>query len=241
MITARNLTKIYHKGGESVVVLDHADFSTGAGEFVMVLGESGTGKTTLLNFLGGLDRPDEGEIIIDGIGDMLKISDRALSKYRNKMIGHIFQTFNLKPAYTAFENVRVPLLFSRMRGSEQDERIEGALKAVGLRHRKSFKPIELSEGQCQRVAIARAIVNKPEILLADEPTGNLDPRTAKSIMDLLIRLNHEMKMTLIMVTHDLNVLSHANKVLLLSDGKLVKNGDVYGYVRSIEGHNDKEI
>jgi putative ABC transport system ATP-binding protein len=170
---------------------------------------------------------------------MLLISDTALSRYRNRMIGHIFQTFNLKPTYTAFENVRVPLLFSRMKRAEQEELIEEALRAVGLWHRRSFRPIELSEGQCQRVAIARAIVNKPRILLADEPTGNLDPNTARQIMDLLIRLNKEMRMTLVMVTHDLNVLKHADKVFVLSDGKLVKDGEKYGNVRSAGDVNDK--
>ncbi len=239
MITARNLTKVYHKGGESIVVLKEVGFSIAAGEFVMVLGESGTGKTTLLNFLGGLDRPDKGEIIVESIGDMLMISDTALSRYRNKVIGHIFQTFNLKPTYTAFENVRVPLLFSRMKRTEQEKRIEEALRGVGLWQRKLFKPIELSEGQCQRVAIARAIVNKPMILLADEPTGNLDPNTAKYIMELLLRLNKEMKMTLVMVTHDLNVLKHADKVFVLADGKFVEDGDEYGSVRFTGNGNDK--
>ena len=147
MITARNLTKVYHKGGESIVVLDHVDLSIGAGEFIMIMGESGTGKTTLLNFLGELDRPVDGDIIVDGLGNVLKINDRALSTYRNKIIGHIFQTFNLKPTYTAFENVRVPLLLTKMRHPEQEVQIEKALRAVGLWDRKSFRPIELSEGQ----------------------------------------------------------------------------------------------
>ena len=224
MISVRNLTKTYQKGRESIVLLDDADFDVAAGEFVMILGESGSGKTTLLNFLGALDRPDRGEIHIDGVGDLLVISDKELAKYRNRVVGHIFQTFNLKPTYTASENVRVPLLFTTADREQQDARIEESLKAVGLWERRLFKPIELSEGQCQRVAIARAIVNKPRILLADEPTGNLDPKTAASVMDLLIRLNDELGITLVMVTHDLDVLQHADKVFTIADGKLTGNG-----------------
>lgn len=227
MIKAHSLTKIYSKGDQSFTVLDSVDFEINEGEFVMILGESGTGKTTLLNFIGALDKPDEGEIMVEGVGDVLKISDRELSIYRNKIVGHIFQTFNLKPTYTARENVRVPLLFSKMSKPEQNERIDSALESVGLLHRKQYKPIELSEGQCQRVAIARAIVNKPKILLADEPTGNLDPKTAESIMNLLIELNRNSNMTLLMVTHDLDVLKHAHKVLVLSDGKLSMDGHEY--------------
>lgn len=237
MITARNLTKVYHKGGESIVVLDHVDLSIGAGEFIMIMGESGTGKTTLLNFLGALDRPDNGEIIVGSLGNVLKINDKALSTYRNKIIGHVFQTFNLKPTYTAFENVRVPLLLTRMKHAEQKGHIEEALRAVGLWGRKSFRPIELSEGQCQRVAIARAIVNKPSILLADEPTGNLDPKTARSIMGLLTELNQKMNMTLVMVTHDLEVIKHADRVLTLAGGKLVENGTEYGYTKTRDDLN----
>ena len=240
MIKASSLTKIYRKGDQSVIVLDKVDFKISAGEFVMVLGESGTGKTTLLNFIGALDRPDKGEIVVEGVGDILKIKDSELSKYRNKVVGHIFQTFNLKPTYTARENVRVPLLFSKMSKSEQNSRIDEALDSVGLLHRKSYRPIELSEGQCQRVAIARAIVNKPKILLADEPTGNLDPKTAESIMKLLIELNQNSKMTLLMVTHDLDVLKHAHKVLILADGKLGEDGDEYWRTKMQRGAGERK-
>jgi putative ABC transport system ATP-binding protein len=227
MIKVRNLTKVYHKGNEYLTVLDNIDFDLSAGEFAMVLGESGTGKTTLLNFIGALDQPDSGKIIIERTGDILKISDRELSHYRNRMVGHIFQTFNLKPTYTAYENVRVPLLFTRMSKTEQNKRIEKALDAVGLSRRKSFQPIELSEGQCQRVAIARAIVSEPRILLADEPTGNLDPKTAESIMNLLIDLNRNSNMLLLMVTHDLDVIKNAHKVFVLAEGHLKEDSREY--------------
>lgn len=227
MIKAKSLRKTFKKGEHLVKVLDNAALEVEQGNFVMILGESGTGKTTLLNFIGALDRPDAGEIFIEGVGDILRISDKSLSLYRNRIIGHIFQTFNLKPTYTSYENVRVPLLFSRISKSEQDERIAEALDAVGLYDRRNYKPVELSEGQCQRVAIARAIVNKPKILLADEPTGNLDPKTAESIMSLLIRLNQNFNMTLLMVTHDLNVLEYAQKVFVLTNGILKLDGDEY--------------
>lgn len=227
MIKAKSLKKTFKKGEHIVKVLDNACFEVEQGNFVMILGESGTGKTTLLNFIGALDRPDDGEIFVEGVGDILRISDKSLSLYRNRIVGHIFQTFNLKPTYTSYENVQVPLLFSRISKTEQNERIAEALNSVGLYDRRQYKPVELSEGQCQRVAIARAIVNRPKILLADEPTGNLDPKTAESIMNLLIRLNQNLKMTLLMVTHDLDVLKYAQKVFVLTDGKLNLNGDEY--------------
>ena len=189
----------------------------------MVLGESGSGKTTLLNMLGALDKPDEGVMEVEGLGDICRIDDRALSDYRNRVIGHIFQTFNLKGIYTAFENVRIPLIFTPISRADARRRITRALEAVGLTDRMHFKPIQLSEGQCQRVAIARAIVNEPKVLLADEPTGNLDPKTARHIMDLLVRLNKEQGITLVMVTHDMTLLDYADRVVTLESGRVREN------------------
>jgi len=222
-IRITNLTKTYFKDDERIDVLGGIDLEMPRGSFVMVLGESGSGKTTLLNMLGALDRPDAGAMEVEGVGDICRIDDRALSDYRNKVVGHIFQTFNLKGIYTAFENVRIPLIFTSVSRSEARRRITAALEAVGLADRMHFKPIQLSEGQCQRVAIARAIVNEPEVLLADEPTGNLDPKTARHIMALLVRLNKERGITLVMVTHDMTLLEYADRVVTLEGGRVREN------------------
>jgi len=208
---------------ERIDVLGGIDLEIPSGSFVMVLGESGSGKTTLLNMLGALDRANAGSIDVEGIGDICRISDRALSDYRNGVVGHIFQTFNLKGIYTAFENVRIPLIFTEVSSKEARRRITAALEAVGLGDRMFFRPIQLSEGQCQRVAIARAIVNEPKIVLADEPTGNLDPKTARRIMDLLVRLNKERGITLVMVTHDMTLLDYADRVYTLEAGRVREN------------------
>jgi len=222
-IRITNLTKTYFKDDERIDVLGGIDLEMPRGSFVMVLGESGSGKTTLLNMLGALDRPDAGAMEVEGVGDICRIDDRALSDYRNKVVGHIFQTFNLKGIYTAFENVRIPLIFTSVSRGEARRRITAALEAVGLADRMHFKPIQLSEGQCQRVAIARAIVNEPEVLLADEPTGNLDPKTARHIMALLVRLNKERGITLVMVTHDMTLLEYADRVVTLEGGRVREN------------------
>jgi len=222
-ITISDLTKAYFKDDERIGVLDGISLDIPGGSFTMVLGDSGSGKTTLLNLLGALDRPDGGTLHVESVGDICRISDRALSDYRNQVVGHIFQTFNLKGIYTAFENVRIPLIFTSISRPEAHRRITEALEAVGLSDRMDFKPIQLSEGQCQRVAIARAIVNEPKVLLADEPTGNLDPKTARHIMDLLVRLNKERGITLIMVTHDMTLLDYADRVITLEAGRVREN------------------
>ncbi len=221
MIKIRSLTKTFTKDGEKLVVLDHIDLDIARGDFVMVLGESGSGKTTLLNILGTIDTADSGEITVEGFGDILSASDKRLAEYRNRIVGHIFQTFNLKKIYTAYANVKVPLLFGNVPVLAANERIMRALERVGLAERPHFRPPELSEGQCQRVAIARAIVNEPQILLADEPTGNLDPKTARKIMDLLVSLNRDDDTTLLMVTHDVSMLEYARKTVSLDGGKIV--------------------
>jgi len=221
VIKIRSLTKTFVKDRTRLVVLDHVDLDIARGEFVMILGESGSGKTTLLNILGTIDTADSGEILIEGFGDILSASDKRLAAYRNGVVGHIFQTFNLKKIYTAYANVKVPLLFSSPPVSDSHTRIMRALERVGLAERAHFRPPELSEGQCQRVAIARAIVNEPRILLADEPTGNLDPKTARKIMELLVSLNRDDGVTLLMVTHDVSMLQYARKTVALEAGKVV--------------------
>ncbi len=234
-IRVANLTKTYFKDDERIEVLDGVRLEIPSGSFVMVLGESGSGKTTLLNMLGALDRAGTGSIEVEGAGDICRISDRALSDYRNRVVGHIFQTFNLKGIYTAFENVRIPLIFTSVSPKEARQRITAALEAVGLADRMFFRPIQLSEGQCQRVAIARAIVNEPKVLLADEPTGNLDPKTARHIMDLLVRLNKERGITLVMVTHDMTLLDYADRVVTLEGGRVRENsaGEIAAIRRGI--------
>ncbi len=221
MIRIRALTKTFTKDTAKIVVLDHIDLDIASGEFVMVLGESGCGKTTLLNVLGAIDTADSGEIFVEGFGEILSASDKRLAEYRNQVVGHIFQTFNLKKIYTAYANVKVPLMFTSGLALDAHQRIMRALDRVGLAERAHFRPPELSEGQCQRVAIARAIVNQPPILLADEPTGNLDPKTARKIMELLVSLNKGDGTTLLMVTHDVSMLQYAQKTVTLEGGKVV--------------------
>jgi putative ABC transport system ATP-binding protein len=224
VIRTKALTKSFTKEGNRLVVLDSIDLEIAKGEFVMILGESGSGKTTLLNILGSIDTADSGEVMIDGFGDLLSASDKRLAEYRNRVVGHIFQTFNLKKIYTAYANVKVPLMFSNTPVPRPHEKIMRALERVGLGHRARYRPPELSEGQCQRVAIARAIVNEPAILLADEPTGNLDPKTARKIMELLVSLNRDDGTTLLMVTHDVSMLEYAQKTIELENGKIVVKG-----------------
>jgi putative ABC transport system ATP-binding protein len=220
VIKIRSLTKSFVKDGTRLVVLDNVSLDIDRGDFVMILGESGSGKTTLLNVLGAIDTADSGEIIVAGFGDILSASDRRLAEYRNRFVGHIFQTFNLKKIYTAYANVKVPLIFTSEPVRDEHARIIRALERVGLAERANYRPPQLSEGQCQRVAIARAIVNEPKILLADEPTGNLDPKTARKIMNLLVQLNREDATTLLMVTHDVSMLEYAGKTVSLEDGKI---------------------
>ena len=226
LVQVRGLAKSFSKNGQVQVVLDHIDIDIDEGEFLLILGESGCGKTTFLNILGAIDNPDEGEIGIREYGDVLKFNDVDLSSYRNRMIGHVFQTFNLKKNYTVYENVRVPLLFSGVSRRDAHERISEAIHAVGLDHRTNHRPAELSEGQAQRVAIARAIVNHPRILLADEPTGNLDIKTSASIMELMLQIKNERKTSLVMVGHDPKVVSLTDRVVVLDQGKFHQRSEL---------------
>ena len=217
----RSLSKSFVKNGVRQVVLNRIDLDIVPGRFLAILGESGSGKTTFLNILGAIDEPDSGEIHVESFGDILKLKDKELSSYRNRMIGHVFQTFNLKKNYTVYENVRVPMLFTDIPRREGHERILEAVEAVGLSNRIDYRPAELSEGQAQRVAIARAIVNRPSILLADEPTGNLDTKTSATIIDLMLKIKKERNCALIMVAHDPGVISLVDKIVVLEDGKFV--------------------
>lgn len=221
--TARvsNLVKTYRKGKEKVKVLHGLDLEVPEGDFVALMGPSGSGKTTLLNLIGGLDQPDSGEIQVGG-ERIDSLSSRQLARWRSRQVGFIFQFYNLLPMLTAQRNVEMPLLLHRMSRRERRERALNALKIVGLAERASHYPRELSGGQEQRVAIARAIVSDPGLLLADEPTGDLDRDTAEDILQLLKVLNEKHGKTIVMVTHDPAAAAFANRVVNLDKGRLAE-------------------
>lgn len=221
MISVKNLKKTYFLGGEEVYALDNVSLSIKEHEFVAIIGQSGSGKSTFMNMLGCLDRPDSGEITLDGT-DILKCKEKELSVIRNKKIGFIFQQFHLLPKLSALENVELPLIYQGMPTKKRREKAVKALKAVGLEKRMNHKPNQLSGGQQQRVAIARALVGEPSLILADEPTGNLDSRSGKEIMMLLHNLYEEGN-TIVLITHDNNVAMEAPRQVQISDGKIIKD------------------
>ncbi|MBT4824064.1 ABC transporter ATP-binding protein [Candidatus Woesearchaeota archaeon] len=221
MIKISDVWKIYHVGTVDVHALRGLTLEIKEGDFVAVMGPSGSGKSTAVNMIGCLDIPSKGKIYLDG-EDISLMTESDLAQIRGKKIGFVFQQFNLIPTLTALENVALPMVFQ---GYEKEERIKRAsdlLKLVGLEERMNHRPTELSGGQQQRVAIARALSNDPQILLADEPTGNLDQKTGKEIMNLLFDLHREGK-TIVMVSHDAKLAEHAKRVELLIDGKIVKS------------------
>ena len=221
MISVKNLKKTYFLGGEEVYALDDVSLSIKEHEFVAIIGQSGSGKSTFMNMLGCLDRPDSGEITLDGT-DILKCKEKELSVIRNKKIGFIFQQFHLLPKLSALENVELPLIYQGMPTKKRREKAVKALKAVGLEKRMNHKPNQLSGGQQQRVAIARALVGEPSLIHADEPTGNLDSRSGKEIMMLLHNLYEEGN-TIVLITHDNNVAMEAPRQVQISDGKIIKD------------------
>jgi putative ABC transport system ATP-binding protein len=224
MVKLTDVVKTYRMGTVEVPALKGASLSVEAGDFVAIMGPSGCGKSTLLNILGCLDRPTSGRVEIDG-SDVAQMSKTALAAMRNQKIGFIFQNFHLLHKATALSNVMLPFLYSSYPRSQRKERAMELLHSVGLAARAHHKPFELSGGQQQRVAIARALVNRPKLILADEPTGNLDSTSGLQIMALLERLNRE-GMTILMVTHDLLLGSHAARIVHLKDGKILKEEEV---------------
>ena len=220
MISVKNLKKTYLLGGEEVHALDDVSLSIKEHEFVAIIGQSGSGKSTFMNMLGCLDRPDSGEITLDGT-DILKCKEKELSVIRNKKIGFIFQQFHLLPKLSALENVELPLIYQGMPTKKRREKAVKALKAVGLEKRMNHKPNQLSGGQQQRVAIARALVGEPSLILADEPTGNLDSRSGKEIM--MLHNLYEEGNTIVLITHDNNVAMEAPRQVQISDGKIIKD------------------
>jgi putative ABC transport system ATP-binding protein len=221
LIEVRHLRKTYTLGGQSVRALDDVDLDIAAGEFAAIMGASGSGKSTLMNTLGCLDRPDSGSYHLDGV-DVSSMATDALAAVRNRLIGFVFQQFNLLPRTTALENVELPMVYAGISSAQRRQRAREALQRVGLGERMGHMPSELSGGQQQRVAIARALVNRPRLILADEPTGALDSHTSEDIMRLLCELNAQ-GMTVVLVTHEPDVAAWARRRLVFRDGQLVED------------------
>ena len=219
IVQAENLTKIYGSGPTAVVALDHVNLSIPEGQFVAFMGPSGSGKSTLLHLLGGLDKPSEGRVLLAGT-DLSKLSDTPLSVMRRRKIGFVFQFFNLIPVLTALENVALPLVLDG-REQESQARARSWLERVGLNDRMNNRPDQLSGGQQQRVALARALVTEPALILADEPTGNLDSKAAEDMLRLLRRAVDDWGRTIVMVTHDPRMAAYANRIIFLKDGSIV--------------------
>ncbi|MEK6455512.1 ABC transporter ATP-binding protein [Caldifermentibacillus hisashii] len=224
MIQLASIKKSYSLGNEDVLVLNGIDLKINRGEFISIMGPSGSGKSTLMNIIGFLDRPTEGTYFLNG-KEVLQYKEHELAKIRNRTIGFVFQQFNLLPRLNALKNVELPMIYAGVKKKEREERAKEALEKVGLADRMLHLPNELSGGQKQRVAIARAIVNKPDLILADEPTGALDTKTSEQIMELFTMLNKEDGTTVIVVTHEEEVASYANRLILLRDGYIVQDID----------------
>ncbi len=221
IIELKNLRKVYRVGNEKVVALDNVTLSIQKGEVCCLLGTSGSGKSTLLNMMAGLEKPTKGTICIKG-QSVEKMNEKKLAKFRQEHLGFVFQSYNLLPMLTAIENVSLPLTFKGLPRSSRDSKAKAILQAVGLSTHEKHKPSQMSGGQQQRVGIARAFVAMPEIVFADEPTGNLDSKTTKDIMELITRLAAENDQTLVIVTHDLNIAGYADRVVHILDGNIEK-------------------
>ena len=225
-ISLSKVTKHYRRDAIDIPVLDNIDLDVAPGEFLALMGPSGSGKTTLLNLIAGIDKPNSGRIEIDG-KNIAGLNEKQLARWRARHVGFIFQLYNLIPVLTAFENVELPLLLTSLSKKKRRDHVMTALSVVGLADRDGHYPRQLSGGQEQRVAIARAIVTDPTLLVADEPTGDLDAKSAEEILDLLKRLNGEFSKTIIMVTHDPRAAGHAHSVIHLEKGLLSRTGGVY--------------
>lgn len=221
IIKIENLRKVYPVGKERIVALNNISFDIEEGEICCILGTSGSGKSTLLNQLAGLEKPTKGSVTI-GKTNISVLSETRLAKFRQKYIGFVFQSYNLLPAYTALENVAMPLMFRGVSKKKREQKAKELLKLVGLGKRLSHKPTQMSGGQQQRVGIARALVVDPEIIFADEPTGNLDSRTTMEVLKLMRRIVREQDQTLVMVTHDNHLATFADRQFHIVDGKIVK-------------------
>jgi putative ABC transport system ATP-binding protein len=218
-IEVKGLRKVYRLGSEKVVALNKIDLEIEKGEICCILGTSGSGKSTFLNMLAGLEKPTKGSILIGG-RDIAKMSEKELAKFRQENTGFIFQSYNLLPSLTAAENVSLPLMFKGMSKGKREKIAKNMLKAVGLENRMSHRPTQMSGGQQQRVGIARAFVAKPNVVFADEPTGNLDTKTTAEVMELMVRMCRKYNQTLILVTHDVDIAKYADRIVHLIDGNI---------------------
>lgn len=221
ILRVEKLTKVYGKGENKVVALDNVSFCVEKGEFVAIVGASGSGKSTLLHLLGGVDRPTSGKVFINGT-DIFKMNDDKLAIFRRRQVGLIYQFYNLLPILNVKENITLPLELDNVKPDEEE--VKELLKVLGLLNRSNHLPNELSGGQQQRTSIGRALITKPSIVLADEPTGNLDSKASEEIVSLLKKSNKELKQTIILITHNLEIAKMADRVITLEDGKIV--GDV---------------
>ncbi|MBQ9266667.1 MAG: ABC transporter ATP-binding protein [Clostridia bacterium] len=226
IIEIKNVTKIYKVGNEKVLALDNVSLDINEGDFCCLLGTSGSGKSTLLNLMAGIEKITKGEIIIKG-KDITKMGEHQLAKFRQKYLGFVFQSYNLIGSLTALENVTLPLIFKEVPNKKRIQMATEMLKSVGLEERMKHKPTQMSGGQQQRVGIARAFVSKPEIVFADEPTGNLDTKTTMEIMDIIKKVASENHQTIVMVTHDKRIAEYADKVVNIHDGH-IENIEILG-------------
>ncbi|MEK6221671.1 MAG: ABC transporter ATP-binding protein [Chloroflexota bacterium] len=244
VLEAKQVSKAYQMGTVTVHALQDVDFQVQQGKFVAIMGPSGSGKSTLLHLLGGLDNPSGGEVLVGG-EELSALSDDAITQVRRRKIGFIFQFYNLLPTLSAAENVALPLLIDGQATAKYDKTIQRLLDMVDLGDRGEHRPDQLSGGQQQRVAIARAFVNDPEIVLADEPTGNLDSKSGTAILELLQRTCKEMDATIVMVTHDARAASYADRIVFLKDGRVVhelnENGDGIPVVEIIKKMGELEL
>ena len=223
VVQARSVSKVFKRDAFQVTALDDVSIDIAKGEFLALMGPSGSGKTTLLNMIAAIDRPTSGELLVQG-QDIFRFNDAQIAHWRNEHIGYVFQTFNLIPVLTAFENVELPLLLTKLTSQQRRDHVLTALKLVGLEDRVGHLPKQLSGGQEQRVAIARAIVSDPTLLLADEPTGDLDSHSATEVLEILKRLNEDFQKTIVMVTHDPHAASYAHVTRHLEKGMLLPPG-----------------
>jgi len=222
MIQLQNITKLYKMGETTVTALDDVSLTINDGEFVAIVGPSGSGKSTLLHILSTLDRPTSGKIFWDD-KDLTKLSDKKLAAFRNKKIGFVFQQFHLLAKTTVLENILLPTMYNNESNDECEKRAKEIAEDLGLTDRLFHTPAQLSGGQQQRVAIARALINNPDVIIADEPTGNLDSKSGEQILTILKDLNKKKKITLVIVTHDLDIAKRAARTVVVKDGKIVKN------------------